>query len=366
MQEGLGSLRLQMPSISKRNFPMKTPRILSTAVTLLLSAAVPAIAGVTINSPSNDSEVTSPFNLSATAFTCSSQNVASMGYSFDSSSDTTIVNKQSIDAPISGPAGTHILHVKAWGPHGASCVSDIKVTIRAGAAAAATSEVSLPSEATTVSNIEVLSGWKGTHDEGGPGTSSGSTSLVSSPSHSGNSRMFVTEYTNGGDHRYSVPFSDDVDAKNFFYDGWVYLTSSSKYIGNIEMDINQTMPNGQTVLIGVQCDGYTGNWAYTVNQGTAKNPKPHWVSKSGTTCNPRDWSINTWHHIQASISRDDSGYITYGSTWLDGVETKLNSKVYGAADLGWGDVITTQFQVDGLGSSGKTTVYLNDLSISRW
>jgi hypothetical protein len=136
-------------------------------------------------------------------------------------------------------------------------------------------------------------------------------SLVSSPSLYGNTRQFVTSFTNNGDERYSVVFADDVNAKNFFYDTWVYLTSSSSKIANIEFDTNQVMSNGQTVLIGFQCDGWTGNWAYTVNQGSATNVKPHWVSKSGTNCNPRSWSQNKWHHVQASFSRDDSGYITY-------------------------------------------------------
>ncbi|MBV8281803.1 MAG: hypothetical protein JO347_07035, partial [Candidatus Eremiobacteraeota bacterium] len=254
----------------------------------------------------------------------------------------------------------------AWGPDGAACVTDIKITIRAGTETPENDSSQVPSDAATVSNIEALSGWKKSHDDGGPGSSSGSTSMVSSPSHSGNARKFYTEYSNGGDERYTVAFSDDVDSKNFFYDGWVYFKSSSKDIGNLEMDINQTMANGKTVLIGVQCDGYSGEWAYTANQGTASDPKPRWHSKSGTSCNPRSWSTDTWHHVQASISRDDSGYITYHSVWLDGVENKLNAKVFGAADLAWGNVITTQFQIDGFGSSGKTTVYLNDLSISRW
>lgn len=344
---------------------MKFIRILSTVVTFVACASVPALAGVKVSSPNNETEVSSPFTLSADATTCSSQNVDAMGYSFDSSSDTTVYRKQSIEDTIAGPAGTHTLHVKAWGDHGSTCVADVKITVKGGAASDS-GDSNIPSDAVTVSNIEVLSGWKAQHDDGGPGSSSGWTTVVSSPSHSGNSREFATQYSNGGDERYSVPFADDVDAKNFFYDGWVYFTDSSTHLGNLEMDINQTMANGKTVLIGVQCDGYAGEWAYTVNQGTAQNPKPHWVSKSGTSCNPRNWSTHAWHHVQASISRDDSGYITYHSVWLDGAESKLDATVFGAADLGWGDVITTQFQVDGLGSGGQTKVYLSDLSISRW
>jgi hypothetical protein len=51
--------------------------------------------------------------------------------------------------------------------------------------------------------------------------------------------------------------------------------------------------------------------------------------------------------------------------WLDGTEFKMNETLFGKYDLGWGPVINTQFQVDGLGSS-HSTVYLSNLNISRW
>lgn len=46
-------------------------------------------------------------------------------------------------------------------------------------------------------------------------------------------------------------------------------------------------------------------------------------------------------------------------------EFAINASAFGAADLGWGPVINTQFQIDGLGS-GTVKVYLDDLVISRW
>ena len=325
--------------------------------------SLPALAGVTVDSPVNDTDVSSPFTLSASASTCSSTSVASMGYSFDSSSDTTVFHSQSIDTQVSSSSGTHTLHVKAWGSNGASCVKDVVITVKA----TATSSTSLvPSYADVVSSLEALSGWKATHDSGGPGTSSGSMQIVSSPSKYGTSRQFVTSFTNNGDERYTVSFSDNVDAKNFFYDAWVYLTSSSSMLANLEFDLNQTMSNGQTVLMGVQCDGWTGHWAYTVNTGSAGSPRPQWVSKSGTSCNPRQWSQYTWHHVQASYSHDSSGYITYQNVWLDGVQTSLNVKVFGAADLNWDPVMITQFQVDGYGASGHVTAYVDKLTVSAW
>lgn len=344
---------------------MKFLRNLTVTCSAVLTLSLPALAGITVNSPASDADVSSPFTLSASASTCSSTNVTAMGYSFDSSSDTTVIYSQTINKSISSSTGTHTLHVKAWGPNGAACVKDVTINVRSSTTST-TSMISIPSYADVVSSIESLGGWRATHDSGGAGSSTGSMSMVSSPSKYGSSRKFYTTFTNNGTERYSVSFNDNTDAKNFFYDVWVYLTSSSSKIGNLEFDVNQTMPNGNTVLMGVQCDGWTGHWAYTVNTGSAGNVKPKWVSKSGSTCNPRHWSTYKWHHVQASMSRDSSGYVTYHSIWLDGVQTSINAKVLGAADLGWGDVINTQFQVDGYGSSGSVTAYVDGLKVSAW
>lgn len=341
---------------------MKKMRLVTLACSAVLTFSVPALAGVTVNSPVNNTAVSSPFSLSATAVTCSNQNVVSMGYSFDSSSDTTVIGGQTINASVSASTGTHTLHVKSWAPGGYSCVKDVAITV----SATTSNSLSVPSGADIVSSIEALSGWTATHDTGGPGTSSGSMQMVSSPSMYGSARQFVTSFTNNGDERYALAFSDNIDATNFLYDVWVYLTSSSTMLANLEFDINQTMSNGETVLTGVQCDGWTGLWAYTVNTGSASSPKPKWVGKSGTSCNPRQWTQYKWHHVQATLSRDSSGYITYHSVWLDGVESALNVTVFGAADLKWGPVMTTQFQTDGYGSSGHVTAYVDNLTISAW
>ena len=104
---------------------MNTALKILIAACAIVTASIPAFAGVTVNEPANNSDVSSPFKLSASASTCSSQSVSSMGYSFDSSSDTTVIKGQSIDQSIDSSTGTHTLHVKAWGDNGSSCVEDL-------------------------------------------------------------------------------------------------------------------------------------------------------------------------------------------------------------------------------------------------
>ena len=334
------------------------------AVCALASLAVPALAGVVVNQPANNSDVSSPFKLSATSSVCSGASVSAMGYSFDSSSDTTVIQGQSIDQDISSSSGTHTLHVKSWGS-GTACVEDVQITVQSGSSTGGGSGSTVPSYAKAVSHIQALGGWQAQHDSGGSGSSSGSTATVSSPSLYGSTRRYETSFSNSGDERYSVSFADDTNSENFFYDTWVYLDGSGSEVGNLEFDVNQVMSDGKTVLVGVQCDGYTGHWAYTVNTGSASSVRPRWYSKTSTSCNPRNWARYKWHHVQFNFSRNSSGYIDYKNIWLDGQEFSINATAFGAADLGWGPVINTQFQIDGYGS-GTVKVYLDNLTISRW
>src|ERR1700761_3110396 len=111
----------------------KNPILLTS---LLVCAALPAYAGVTVSSPGNGTQVSSPFTLSANASTCSSQQVAAMGYSFDNSPDAAIVNNTWLQANVSSATGSHTLHVKAWGNQGAVCVTDVAIYVSASSTGA--------------------------------------------------------------------------------------------------------------------------------------------------------------------------------------------------------------------------------------
>jgi len=337
----------------RRNLPL--------TFSLLVASVLPAAAGVVISSPSNGNQVQSTFTLAAIAANCSSQNVSAMGYSLDNSSSTTIIYNSSVNAQISSGTGWHTVHVKAWGAKGAVCVTDVSVNVTGAA-----NGPDIPSNATSVGSIQTLGNWKAVFDAGtGSGSATGYTGLTGSPSKSGQARVFSTTFKNAGGELYSASFGDDVNATNFVYDGWVYLTSSTSTIANLEMDMNQVMPNGQTVIFGFQCDGYSGTWDYTMNKGSAKKPNDSWVNTKAS-CNLKNWGKNAWHHIQVSYSRTDSGYVTYKSVWLDGVQQQINATVFSGFALGWAPTILTNFQIDGLGSGGTPVVYLDDLTIYRW
>lgn len=285
-----------------------------------------------------------------------------MGYSLDNSTSTTIVHSTYLSAKVSSSTGSHTLHVKSWGNSGAVCVTDVAIKVVSSVAPTA---MYVPSGSSSNSSVQMLGGWKGEKDGGTSGTGSGYTSLVGSPARSGGgTRAFVSKFTNNGGMRYHVTFGDDTSATHFIYDGWVYLNGSAGSIANIEMDMNQVMSNGQTVIYGFQCDGWSNRWDYTENAGTPTHPIDRWVHSS-VACNPRQWTRSTWHHVQIEYSRSSTGHITYSAVTFDGARHAINATVPGAFALGWSPTLLTNFQVDGLGS-GSNTVYLSDLKITRW
>jgi hypothetical protein len=329
----------------------------------LFVATASAFASVSISSPSSGEHVASPFTLSATSTSCSSQTVTTMGYSIDSG-DTTYIHNTSFDEQVSANAGTHTIHVKGLGDKGAVCVTDVAIDVTSVTDSVVSDASVVPSSAPSVSSLQKLGGWGSAHDSATGGYASGKMYLVGSPVHSGSSRELLSKFSGAAGERYWVSFGDNSSATNFFYDGWVYLDGSASHIANIELDLNQTMANGQTVFMGIQCDGYTGTWDYTENLGTASNPKGHWAH-SGSPCNPRTWKRYAWHHVQASFSRTTTGKITYKTIYLDGAAHTLNRTVFGARDSGWGNVMMTQFQIDSLDTS-TITAYLDDLTIYHW
>jgi hypothetical protein len=333
---------------------------ISLCLVLALSCAAPAFAIVTVTSPTNGAELVSPFALVATASPCSLQTITAMGYSLDSSSSTTTVKSTSINLQVNAPLGPHVLHVKSWGSMGAVCTTNVNISIVPDPVS------SVPSTATVVSNIQVLTNWKAENDTAtGNGTSTGTMKLVSAPSLSGVARSFYTTYTNAAGERYHVSYGADLLATNFLYDGWIFIDGSIADVANLELDMNQVTTNGQTVIYGFQCDGYTRTWDYTQNAGTPQSPNDQWLH-SAASCNLQTWAPNAWHHVQISYSRDNAGNVTYKSVWLDGVQQDINATVPSSFALGWGSTLLTNFQVDGLGGYGSSTLYLDSLTIYRW
>ena len=209
---------------------------------------------------------------------------------------------RAFSANVTATTGAHTLHVKVVGKSGRvlRCRRSHRVWLSSAAAA-------VPANALVSNGIHALEDWQASYDTAtGSGSATGTMSLVTSPSVSGTAREFLTTYTNYGGERYSILFGTDSSSTNFLFDTRIYVASPNNDIANVEMDLNQVMPNGQTVIFGFQCDGWSGTWDYTVNAGTPQKPVDQWLH-STASCNPRSWTTNTWHHVQISYSRDNAG-----------------------------------------------------------
>jgi hypothetical protein len=232
------------------------------------------------------------------------------------------------------------------------------------AATSAFAQFTIPANAISSGDLSGSSRWYWTHDTGTPGSSVGSSQYpVANPSLDGLAREFSVSFSEDGGERFSLSFARDTEATHFVYDTWVYVVDPSQ-LANLELDMNQVMANGDTVLYGFQCSVYSHSWEYATRKGNT----PGWHSTS-LPCNPQTWTANAWHHIQIASHRNSTGYVTYDWVGLDGTYKVIhNASGKGQADLHWaaGDLLLN-FQVDGYNhNSSSVLIYADKLTIYRW
>jgi hypothetical protein len=332
-------------------------RVAATTVAIVCVLAASAFGqdNITITSPHSNTTYSYPVTVAATFSGCGGTSTG-FGYSANSSSfitwgqtNTTINNTDYRLTP-----GTYAtIHFKGWSGSPLCEADATNVTITGP-------------DTTTVSNIEddPTSDWKYVFDTGTSGSASGTTTLVSgSPCQDSQCREFTMSFTDGGGMRGSISFGTDESATNFVYDTYVYLTNPSS-LANLEMDNNQVWDSSNDVLIyGTQCAS-NGYWEYTTNDSGA-----HWnVSTVKCEGGPPKWQSDYWHHVQIKAHRDGSGNAYYDSVTLDGVTSQLNDSGFSSFALDWnpnGDLLLN-FQMDGNGSSGSVTAYVDGLTEIYW
>jgi hypothetical protein len=280
---------------------------------------------------------------------------ASIFYTTDGSTPTTSSTRYSEPIPVGKSA---VIQAVAVAPgFSSSSLASADYVIKTGP--------SIPPTAISVPGVQLLPNWKMNHDPATQGSSDGVMTLVTEPSLSGEVAKFATTFTNWGGEIYSKSYAKDPSVTNFLYDAEVWIEEGS-VVGNLEMDNNQVIANGDTVIYAFQCAGDSGTWDYSSNVGTRAKPVVKWL-RSSQPCNPADWTRNVWHHVQISYSRDAVGNVTYKSVWLDGVEAEINKTVPSAFSLGWAaGTLMTNFQVDGVGAGGSSTLYVDNLTFYRW
>jgi hypothetical protein len=223
----------------------------------------------------------------------------------------------------------------------------------------------IPKTAIVAAGLQVPS-WTAQFDPGtgASASASGSDAAVSTPSLSGSARQFSMSFAKSGGELFHVSFAKDTAATHFVYSAAIWLPASTD-LANVELDMNQVLANGDTVIYGFQCDGYSSTWDYTENAGTPAAPKDTWLHSS-QPCNPRKWALNAWHNFAVEYSCSAEA-VTYQTVWFDGAQYPINATVPSGFTLGWATgTLLINFQLDGLGASGSNVVYLDDVTVSRW
>jgi hypothetical protein len=222
----------------------------------------------------------------------------------------------------------------------------------------------IPANAISSGPLDGSSKWEWSHDPGTPGSSQGSSVYpVTGLSADNAAREYYMTYSGRSGEIYHVSFAKDLNATHFVYDVYVYVVDPSQ-LANLEMDMNDVMSDGQTVILGTQCSVYSKSWEYTLQSGGSF----HW-HPSNIPCNPETWSAKTWHHFQIASHRDSIGTATYDWVSVDGVYSDFqNATGNSSLQLGWalGDLLIN-FQIDGSSAgSGSNTIYTDKLTVYRW
>jgi hypothetical protein len=177
-------------------------------------------------------------------------------------------------------------------------------------------------------------------------------------------RKFYMTYSDQAGERWSNTFAKDTESNYFVLDTYVLLPNPSE-LKNLELDINQVIANGETIILSTQCSGEIGQWEY----GDSVGKHDHWKS-SGIKCNPADWKANVWHHVQIGEHRDSTnGFVTHDYVIVDGVQSFFKDATLESAHfLNWGaGDVNTQFQIEGASKgSGSVTAYIHNFTVYRW
>jgi hypothetical protein len=330
---------------------------------LVLSQSALA-SNITIASPVNGTHVSSSIWVRAHSVGCDGLRPHAFGYSIDNSRKTVWgVTAYDIDATkVSMSAGTHTIHFKSWTSNGICPVVNTTFSAASGTTTPPPVSGLVPSDAVASANLEGAANWAYSQDAGMPGSARGSTVYPATTPSNDDGREFFMTYSKRGGERWHISFARDASATHFVYDTYVYLTDPSQ-VANIELDMNQVISDGRTVIFGTQCSSYSKTWEYTTVSGGT-----HWKS-SNIACNPKNWAANTWHHIQIASHRDSGGVVTYDWVNFDATHSDFKNATGDSAEaLGWakGDLLIN-FQLDGAATdSGAITAYVHKLTVLRW
>jgi hypothetical protein len=378
-------------------------KALSAAAVFLHATILSATVTVTVTSPTGSSS-TSPVHFVATATSTAGSITGWVVYS--DSNNMWQINSTSLNAWVILPFGSHTIIVRAWDSTGAYGSDQFSLT--ASGAVIPTP----PSGAAKETDVEddtstptYYSGWGDCWQPSCSGTTNSNTPTqeflqgVANPNPQAPATKDAAEFYisgEGGDNGlwwYKMGHSLNT-YRNYLWDSWFYLPSSSQNIQATEFDFFQYYagtdssgdPQLQRLMWGSQCNysdivsgkpvwdswnDVTGHWIRAVpnnNNGTDGSP-------TGTPLNCGPWTTNEWHHLQYFVQREFNGSLEYGNVTVDGVTTQWNiqaplnpSTACSLSDPNC-PVTGLQYQLDISGAdnqAGTLTEYAELIDVTAW
>ena len=342
----------------------------------LCVGALPALAGVTVNSPANGASVGSSvhFVASASSPACS-KGVSAIGIYTAPGVLAYVKNGTSLDTSVSMSGGTQYPVVQEWDNCGWS--AKVQLTLHVGSGSTGSGSGS----GKTFSNLQKSGGWTGyallppnfpicsSCSPTGSNVKWSWSQNVSSPSMDGISTK--TSY-NGGTTQWAdilwnnhligdfssqgLPdFSKTLvpSLHNFTYDVYFWIGNASDSQG-LEFDINQFV-GGKSYIWGHECRIDGGHEWDTWNNGQQK-----WVP-SGIPCNPKS---NAWNHLTIQVQRTSDGHLLFKSITLNGFTGTLNRYDTPTSTSWYG--VTVNYQIDSDYYKTPYSVYLDKLTFTAW
>jgi hypothetical protein len=363
---------MRSPQLSHRTLRVILSRSLALVLFAVLCGALLSpqafASDVTVASPVNGTQVSSPVWVRAHNIGCEGVPPSAFGYSIDNSS-AVVRGETPYDIDVvhqAIAAGTHIIHFKSWTARGACPVVNTQFTVGSGSNTPPPAQLSggIATNAISSGDLDPKEPWGMIHDGGTPGSARGSTVYPATTPVYDDARKFFMTYTDRGGERWHRFVATDRTSTHFVVDTYVFLPNPSQVM-NLEIDVDQTMANGETVLLATQCAGIdgVGRW----EAGYTSGRYDHWWA-SGPACNPRSWKANVWHHIQIGMHRDASGVVTHDWVTFDGAYHAWGYTHLAAHFLGWAPGVTNiQYQIEGANkTSGSITTFLHKLTVYRW
>jgi hypothetical protein len=218
--------------------------------------------------------------------------------------------------------------------------------------------VSVPSSAQTVkSQIQRMTGWQNCVtcagiNASGPSASIYSASGVSSPSLSGNSRVFSISSTNSWADALWWKQLGASGATHIRYDLDFYITAPQNSQA-LEFDSNQA--NGVLRWIfGTQCSIGSGNW------DVWGNASGNWLH-TGVAC--KSPTAYKWHHLTWEFQRVNN-YVKYIAFTLDGVKHYINRSY--PARKSSAKELNVAFQMDMRANHAAYKTWLDNVKLTYW